>query len=383
MIGRNRIVVAAAGSGKTTFLVEEACRIRDEKVLITTYTESNEAEIRQRFFDLAGSVPANVTIMTWFSFLISHGVMPFQGCMFDFPVRGMILVQEASGIRFKTTAGIPVPWPEAEVGRHFFDPAGRIFSDKLAKLVIRCDATSGGNVFDRISRVFPHVMVDEVQDLAGYDLDILDALARSPTRLLLVGDPRQVTYLTHNERRLKQYSEGGIVAFLRDKLPKKVSIEIDETTLSHSHRNSGITCEVSSRLFPDMAASRPCECEGCRSTPAAATILIVRLRDYVHYMEEVRPMQLRDRVSSAGVDARWPVMNFGESKGRGFNDVVIVPTKPMQQWVSKPETKLPPRSRAKLYVALTRARRSVAFAMNWGDTPLPAGFSLYEREHAT
>lgn len=382
MIGRNRIIVAAAGSGKTTFLVEEACRIRDEKVLITTYTESNEAEIRQRFFDLAGSVPANVTIMTWFSFLISHGVMPFQGCMFDFPVRGMILVQEASGIRFKTKAGIPVPWPEAEVGRHFFDPAGRIFSDKLAKLVIRCNETSGGNVFDRISRVFPHVMVDEVQDLAGYDLDVLDALARSPTHLLLVGDPRQVTYLTHNERRLKQYAEGGIVAFLRDKLPKKVAIEIDETSLGHSHRNSAIICEVSSRLFPDMAASRPCECGGCRSGPAADTILIVRLRDYVHYMAEVQPMQLRDRVNSAGVDARWPVMNFGESKGRGFNDVVIVPTKPMQQWISKPETKLPPRSRAKLYVALTRARRSVAFAMDWGDTPPPAGFSLYEREHA-
>ena len=63
MIGENKIVVAAAGSGKTTYLVEEATKIKGERVLITTYTESNEAEIRQKFFDLVGHVPANVVIV--------------------------------------------------------------------------------------------------------------------------------------------------------------------------------------------------------------------------------------------------------------------------------------------------------------------------------
>lgn len=73
------------------------------------------------------------------------------------------------------------------------------------------------------------------------------------------------------------------------------------------------------------------------------------------------------------------VVSMGESKGRGFDHVVILPTEPMRLWLSEPTTKLKPQSRAKFYVALTRARHSVAIAMDWGTAPLPAGFSLYTR----
>lgn len=379
MIGENRLVIAAAGSGKTTYLVEEALKIRDRRVLITTYTDSNEAEIRQKFFDVAGHVPANVVIMTWFSLLITHGVKPFQGAVFDFPVRGMLLVQSQSGIRYTNSQGIGVPWPDDDIPHHFFDGRGQVFSDKLSKLVMRCNAASGGAVIDRLSRVFPHVFVDEVQDLAGYDLDILEALARSPVRLLMVGDPRQVTYLTHNERRLAKFAEGGIAEFLRT-LPQKLKIEIDDTSLNRSHRNSAAICAVSSRLFPNLAATQACDCASCRqSPPTHAGLFLLRMADYAQYLATVRPMQLRDKVTSRGVDPAWPVMNFGESKGLGFDHVVMVPTLPMQQWLANPQAALAAQSRARLYVAITRAKHSVAIAMDWKSTALPTGFAFYER----
>lgn len=380
MIGGNKIVIAAAGSGKTTYLVEKAVKIKGERVLITTYTESNEAEIRQKFFELAGHVPANVVITTWFSFLITHGVKPYQGGLFESSVAGMVLVSTQSGLKYRTRQGHPVFWAEEDIDKHYFDPVGRAYSDKLPKLVMRCNERSDGAVVDRISRVFPNVFVDEVQDLAGYDLDILAALARSSVRLLMVGDPRQVTYLTHHERRYQKYADGGIVDFLRNELPKKVPIDIDETTLNRSHRNSAAICAVSSRLFPALPASQACECARCRSTvPASAGVFILRTADYAHYLATVRPMQLRDKITSAGVDRRSPSMNFGEAKGRGFDHVVILPTEPMRSWLSDPTTKLKPQSRAKFYVALTRGRHGVAVAMDWGTAPLPAGFSLYER----
>lgn len=381
MIGDNKIVVAAAGSGKTTYLVEEALRIRDDRVLITTYTESNEAEIRHKFFELAGHVPANVTIMTWFSFLISHGVKPFQGTMFEFSVRGMLLVTTQSGLKYKTRHGQPVFWAEEDLEKHYFDPGHHVYSDKLAKLVVRCNEKSGGAVIDRISRVYPHIFVDEVQDLAGYDLDILAALAACSVRLLMVGDPRQVTYLTHVERRHKKYADGGIVDFLRKELPKKVAIEIDDTTLNLSHRNSAIICEISSMLYPALPASQACDCKRCRDQPVTVKgAYILPPADYSHYLATVRPMQLRDKISSKGVDHRAPAMNFGESKGRGFDHVVILPTAPMRAWLSNPATDLKAQSRAKFYVALTRARHSVAIAMDLGTASLPPGFSVYVRE---
>jgi DNA helicase-2/ATP-dependent DNA helicase PcrA len=379
LIGPNRLVIAAAGSGKTTYLVEEALKIRDQRVLITTYTDSNEAEIRQKFFDVVGHVPANVVIMTWFSLLITHGVMPFQGGVFDFPVRGMLLVQTPSGIRYTNSQGIGVPWPEDDIANHFFDTRGRVFSDKLSKLAIRCNDQSGGAVIDRLGRVFPHVFVDEVQDLAGCDLDILEALARSPVRLLMVGDPRQVTYLTHHERRYAKYTNGGIADFLAT-LPQKLKIEVDDASLNQSHRNNAAICAVSSRLFPGLAATQACDCATCRNPPSAhAGVFILRISDYAHYVATVRPMQLRDKITSTGVDPSSPVMNFGESKGRGFDHVIIMPTTPMQKWLVDPNSDLAAQSRAKFYVALTRARHSVAIAMNWKEEALPTGFSLYER----
>ena len=377
MIGENKIIIAAAGSGKTTYLVEEALKVKHERVLITTYTESNEAEIRQKFFEMVGHVPVNVVIMTWFSFLITHGVKPFQGSLFDFPVSGMLLVAEQSGFRYRKTNGQPVYWGESDFEEHYFDSNRRVYSDKLPKLVIRCNEKSGGAVIDRISRIFSHVFVDEVQDLAGRDLDILKVLASSTARLLMVGDPRQVTYLTHHERRHKNYADGGIVEFLRT-FPKKIPVIVDEATLNRSHRNSEAICAVSSTLYPDLPVTSACACPQCRTNPpATAGLFIVRVADYPRYLATVEPMQLRDKISTQGVDARFPVMNFGQSKGRGYDHVVILPTKKMRDWLANPSGPLPAQTRAKFYVALTRARHSVAIVTDWGADPVPSGFSIY------
>jgi DNA helicase II / ATP-dependent DNA helicase PcrA len=78
MIGPNHVIIAAAGSGKTSHLVREARKVKDDNVLITTYTESNEAEIKQKIIESNGYIPSNIVVMTWFTFLISHGVKPFS-----------------------------------------------------------------------------------------------------------------------------------------------------------------------------------------------------------------------------------------------------------------------------------------------------------------
>jgi DNA helicase II / ATP-dependent DNA helicase PcrA len=379
MMGPNKLVIAAAGSGKTTYLVRQALAVEKNRVLITTYTESNEEEIRRKFFEINGSVPSNVHIQTWFSLLIEHGIKPFQGKLFDWDVCGMLMVSQRSGFRGQDRQGRPMYWGEEDFRRCFFDRRNRVYSDKLSRLMIRCNKASDGAVIERLSRIYPFIFVDEVQDLAGYDLDILLALFQSPTNVVMVGDPRQVTYVTHLEARLKKYRDGGVADFIRAELPRRVTCEIDCTSLMTSHRNSIAICELSSKLYPKLTAATACKCSDCRRpTPVDAGLFIVRRKDLPRYLATRRPVQLRwsSTVKIASLDL--PTLTFGRSKGLGFDRVIIYPTKEMMDWLKNAQSNLKAETRAKLYVGLTRARHAVAVVYDPADGEVVAGFTVFE-----
>lgn len=379
MMGPNKLVIAAAGSGKTTYLVKRALAVEQKRVLITTYTESNEEEIRRKFFEINGSVPGNVHIQTWFSLLIEHGVKPFQGKLFDWDVAGMLLVAQRSGFRGRDRQGRPMYWGEKDFRDCYFDRRNRVYSDKLSRLMIRCNEASDGAVIERLSRIYPFIFVDEVQDLAGYDLDILAALFQSPANVVMVGDPRQVTYVTHLEARRKKYRNGGIVDFIRAELPRKVTCDIDLTSLMTSHRNSAAICELSSKLYPKMAAATACKCPDCRQLPPVdAGLFIVRRKDLPRYLETRRPVQLRWSSTVKIASPDLPALTFGRSKGLGFDHVIIYPTKEMMEWLKNAQSQLKAETRAKLYVGLTRARHAIAVVYDLSEGEAVPGFTVFE-----
>jgi DNA helicase-2/ATP-dependent DNA helicase PcrA len=382
----NTLIIAAAGSGKTTDLVKRALRIKSERVLITTYTEANEAEIAKHITGRKGYIPANIKIQTWFSFLLQHGVRPFQSAMghsiHDRDI-GFYLTSKKSGQktddrgRSITVNGKPIYWGEKDFERFYFTRSWRIYSDKIAKFVVECNKRTGGDVVNRLVRIFDHVFVDEVQDLAGYDLEVLKLLFRTDSTVLLVGDPRQVTYLTHRSSKYKKYSDGRIGAFVRNELGRKVTCRVDETTLTRSHRNNQAICDLSSKLYPHLPASMPCTCAGCRprKTDHEGVFWIAK-ENVDDYLVHFQPTQLRwsSKIKCSG---RCSVVNFGESKGLSFDRVLIYPTADMEQWVRNNEHDLKNETRAKLYVGLTRARRSAAILLNSAEGDDPDGIPRY------
>ena len=51
------LYIAAAGAGKTTYMVDDAFRQSssvDNKILITTFTDNNTLEIKQKFYSIYG-----------------------------------------------------------------------------------------------------------------------------------------------------------------------------------------------------------------------------------------------------------------------------------------------------------------------------------------
>jgi DNA helicase-2/ATP-dependent DNA helicase PcrA len=357
----NKLIIAAAGSGKTTFLVQEALKQSRGKILITTYTQANEAEIRKKFFEINGCVPANVTIQTWFSTLLQHGVRPYQGGLYDEIVRGMILVNEPSALKYSTQTGRKFYFGETEnFKKHYFTRDSKIYSDKISKFVYRCNERSNGAVIDRLSRIFTHIFIDEIQDLAGYDLELLKLFLKNQSSILFVGDPRQVTYLTHNERKYTKYKEGQIKEFIQ--ACRKNICDIDEDTLNRSHRNNKFICDYSSKLYPTF---KPCVSNQKDKTEHDG-VYLVRKEDVEHYLQKYNPVQLQDSVK-AKVNKDYTSINFGESKGLTFDRVLIYPTQPFIKWINDNNQKLAPMSRSKFYVALTRAKYSVGIIYNYEE----------------
>ena len=354
----NKLIIAAAGAGKTTYLINEALR-HDKEVLITTYTEVNENEIKKKFIEINGSIPKNVTIQTWFSMLLQHGVKPYQDYLIDKKINGMLLVNEQSGLKFR--GKFPVYYKEEEVDKHYFSKEYKIYSDKLSKFVFKCNQKSSGAIFDRLSRVYDYIFIDEVQDLAGYDLELIKLLFKTNSNITLVGDPRQVTYLTHNEKKFGKYQDGRIKEFIQNEC-KRITVEIDEESLNCSYRNNDLICQFSSTLFPDYVVPISKQNDAIDHKG----IFFIKESDVDVYLAQYQPLQLRINRGKQ-VNTNFAVMNYGESKGLGFDRVLIYPTKPILDFILKNKN-LDGTSRAKFYVAITRARYSVAIVYNFKDS---------------
>lgn len=359
-MGNNKLIIAAAGSGKTTHIINEALKIKDGRILVTTYTEANEVEICKKIIKINKCIPENITIQTWFSFLLQHGARPYQGELFDKDINGLVLMNEQSA-RYVN---------EADTEKHFFTDTQKIYSDKLSKFVLRCNENSKNAVINRLSRIYTHIFIDEVQDLAGYDLEFLKLLFASKIDTLLVGDPRQGTYSTNNASKNKKFQKSKIVYFFED---SSMRIERDETSLIKNHRCIASICDFSNRLFPDLPRTTA---GNTNKIPENAGVFLVRKRDAPYYLTKFKPAQLRYSRKTS-VDENYFVRTFGDSKGLSFDRVLIYPTTPLIKWLENNQADLAPTSRAKFYVAITRARYSVGIVYDYDDNTSIDGVEKY------
>ncbi len=387
-MNNNKLIIAAAGSGKTTYLVNQALENNYDAILITTFTEENEREIRNQIISKKGYVPSNITIKTWFSILLQHGVRPYQSVLHpkihESDV-GFYLTNEKSGKKLDVTGkpilnnGHPVYWGESDFLKCYFTASFKIFSDKISKFVIGTDKALNGEIISRISRIYKHIYIDEVQDLAGFDLDIVKLLFKSNSSILLVGDPRQVTYQTHYSIKYEKYANGRIKTFVRNELGKKIECEVDEVTLSVSHRNNQLICDYSARLYPDLPTPVACKCIGCRANDEHLGVFIIKPSQVNQYLKIFNPIQLRWSTTSKA-HPKYPVQNFGESKGATMKRVLIYPTKPMVEWIKNNNNTLTNEARSKFYVGLTRARLSTSIVMDHRNGDIFEGIAIYNIE---
>lgn len=342
---------AAAGAGKTQHLVKMALEeCQSSRVAVTTFTEENTEVIKSRVIAIKGEVPANMEILPWYTFLLRHGVRPFQysAGFGEFDLKGIVLVNGRSANRISKNAR---QW--------FFDSSERIYSDKLAALALRCDRNSGGAMIARLNKLFSTVYIDEIQDMAGYDLDLISSLMKSDTRVIMAGDQRQHTYQTNHSSKNKTFNNSGMARYIASKHLQSIC-SIDTNTLSGSHRCCQEILELANCMYPRMTQTRSlAKLEEVR--PRGVFLITEDMMS--DYLEDVQPQILRYKVNSKGLYVPQGI-NIGIAKGSTYDDVCIYPTPAFSKWLLNHDSELANSTRSLFYVALTRARYSATIVVD-------------------
>ncbi len=339
----NKLVIASAGSGKTTFLVQEALSRPDKRIAMLTYTNNNINEINKKFCEQHGGIPKTVDVMTWFSFLLRECTRPYQ--------RSVYSKSRVRTIFFpKGRSAKGVPYSKTE--RYYFRSGDEIYSDKISRFVIDCETNSSGLVTKRLTDIYDEIFIDEFQDLAGYDLDLLEIFLKSGIRMVIVGDPRQCTYTTNSSAKNSQYRSIGIMKLICE-WEKNSLCQIEKH--AKSYRFNQKICTFADMLWPAMEKT-----VSHNNTATEHDGMFVVSEDKVRkYVDHYNPAVLRydKNANTYG----YPALNFGSSKGLEWPRVLIIPHGPIKKYLQTGDVKDVEKSLEKFYVAVTRAKHSVAF----------------------
>lgn len=377
MVNNNNLIIAAAGSGKTRKIVDKALAVDKENVLITTFTEANKESIVNKIIrETQGYIPNNITVQTWFSFLLENGVRPYQDVLNDelWDRKVSFYLRSGSSSVKKTRDGEFYSIGEKDFYRYYFNNKNELMmhSDKVSEFSFKCNKKSNGIIIKRLSRIYPNIFIDEIQDLAGYDLKLLKLFFNSSSRIIMVGDPRQATYSTHNPKKYKGYIKSQIVDFFYEEINKDI-INIDLRSLTTNYRSNESICNFSNKLFPEYSAT----ISGQKNKTGHDGIFILRQRDIERYLKKY-PKCIQLRWNAKKKIENGKVMNFGESKGLDFDRVLIHPTTNIVKWMKNNDTDLSPTTKSKFYVALTRARYSVTIVYDYKDDEKIEGANFYD-----
>ena len=338
----NRIIVAAAGSGKTTRVVDQALRNRTGATALITYTRNNIREIQLKAHESVRAIPPEIEVISWYSFLLRELARPYRLVLHDHRIDGIFWVE-----------GRSVPFvPKVKVSQHYFHENNRIYSDKISKFICECERRSGGAIMRRLGRRFSQIIIDEIQDMAGYDLDVLEMLIKSGISVTFVGDHRQATFSTNNALKHKAFAGHSIIK--KFELWKRAGLTALEYE-QHTYRCNQAIASLSDSFFPN----EPKTVSRNHSKTGHDGVFLVRKCNVEEYARRFSPKVLR--YSSRTTCGSFEAMNFGESKGLTFDRVLIYPHGPALKWLATGDAGFVEKSAAKIYVATTRARHSVAF----------------------
>jgi DNA helicase II / ATP-dependent DNA helicase PcrA len=349
VVNNNHLTLAVAGSGKTQGIVDACIAAGSgQRILALTYTSANQEELKCRLATQAGD-RYNTEVSGWFSFLISHFVRPYL----PFAYAG----QRIRGFDFKSEPQQKVP---NEAWTRYFNRSSEARRVHLAQLAHRVAEAADGAPLRRLERIYDAIYIDEVQDLCGWDLEVLKLLMTSTIPLHMVGDVRQAILVTNNrESKNKQYKFMKVWDwFNAQERARRLTISQECET----RRCRPEITELADSLFAPSMGFHSTVSRNVSTTDHDG-IFLVKPSDVEAYMQAYEPLLLRRMATSGRELNHLHPMNIGLAKGLQRKHVLVHPTNDIKRLLLK-GSRLEEQAAAYLYVAVTRAEQSVAFIVD-------------------
>lgn len=325
-----QVIFAVAGSGKTTHILNKLDL--EKKSLIITYTNENlkslERGIEKKF---KGIIPQNITLMTYFTFLYSFSFITFMGYKL-----------KPRGIYYETPPVVTNTIARNKL-KHYMSSNRYMYHNRLAKLLVKYKITLKIN--KRIEKYFDNLFIDEVQDFASNDFNLILEISKANINMLFVGDFYQHTYKTSSDGNIRKNLHKDYDKYLEEF--KKVGIIPDTVILNKSYRCSPSVCNfISKKTNIKIESHRSDETE-------VQFIEDQKKADQLFKDDNVIKLFLQDSDKYICHSKNW-----AKSKGlNDYNDVVVVLYKTALDLYLKNDLKnLASLSKNSLYVACSRAK---------------------------
>lgn len=364
----NEVIFAAAGNGKTYSIckkAKEAIQSSNKYILLISYTnegiKSLEREYRKQN---NGILDDRITILSWYSFLLSELIHPYQSLVkFSTNNTEEYLPENfVKSIAFYENGSYRQHYKSTDK-KYFFNHNNDIRKDYASNLAYRCYVDSQGKSIQRIEKIYSHIFIDELQDYAGYDLDIINRLFDSNVNILCVGDYKQSTFRTNNARKNSQYRNEKIYGyFTQISHTGRCHITINNTTRRF---NREICCFVNTiHNDPDTAIIPSGDCPQILSSDHTG-VYLVEEKHLSLYCKHYKPVILRyNKTAKINFDHdNCKILTYGSSKGTTLERTLIIPVGTVLPFLEHQKNELTDLTRAKFYVACTRAKHSIVFAV--------------------
>lgn len=349
-MGATSVIIAVAGAGKTEYIAQKIVAEPDlRRTMLLTYLTRNQIEDSARIVGKLDGREEYPRVVGWFSFLLNEIIRPYSKLCWPNIDVGSLCMDKPANLRYKKGSS------------RYFTRNGNVYSENLAQLAVKVIQASNGAVINRLESIVDAIYIDEMQDLGGNDLVILEILAASKINLTIVCDPRQaVVHTSQSDTKYKKYRDDSVADFFMEmEKDGKCTIEWKKETHRFTQEIAKFSDAVikHSHTFPDTVSNVKSE--------GYSGLYIINKDDVENYARKHHATVLRLN-KNAGSFKDIEVANFGECKGMTRRDVVILATRPIEEML-KSNAKLKPESARKLYVAVTRAQQSIAIAVSNPD----------------